>query len=134
MFVDTILVFLLIISIIYGCKKGVIKIVAVIGSTLIAFGLAYVLAGNVGSFIKNDTKIGIDLKTSIESNIVNVINEKTSSEDFQVINKLISKINLFINSNRFWIISIKSGVSTKEGIGFLFLLLALLLFKLFSGK
>ena len=68
MFLDVIVIVFFILMMIYGYKKGCISIVARLASLLIAFVLAYFLAGTVGGYIK-DTNIGVNINDAIENTI-----------------------------------------------------------------
>ena len=75
MILDIIVIVFLILLMIYGYCKGFIKIIAKIVSVIIAFVLAYFLADTVGNYIES-TKVGIQVKTSMEELILNEMNKE----------------------------------------------------------
>lgn len=78
MMLDIILIVLFVLMMIYGYMKGCIKIVAKLVSATVALVLAYLLAITVGEYI-SCTSFGDNIQTSIESNVLNQLNENENS-------------------------------------------------------
>lgn len=75
MLIDIILILILLISVLIGYKKGFIKILAGLISFILAFVLAYMLSGMAAEYIKT-TKIGSNIKTTIETSVGDYLNVK----------------------------------------------------------
>lgn len=110
MVLDIILITLLVFIMIYGYWKGCIKIVARLVSLILAFVLAYLLASTVGGYIA-DTSIGMEIKTGIESSILEKL---YSSEQMTVISMIQEKLGIQ-NENE---LTIKIIDYVFTGIGF----------------
>lgn len=111
MILDIILITLLVFIMIYGYWKGCIKIVARLVSLILAFVLAYLLASTVGGYIA-DTSIGMEIKTGIESSILEKL---YSSEQMTVISMIQEKLGIQ-NENE---LTIKIIDYVFTGIGFI---------------
>ena len=102
MVLDIILVVLFLLMIVYGYKKGCIGIVANLVSLIIAFVLAYLLAGTVGDYMAN-TSWGIEIKNGINNKFSNqeevlpdnvLDGEDVKNEEDKTTNDIVNKENI----------------------------------------
>lgn len=124
MVIDIIIVAIFIIAAIWGAHKGAIKIIASLGSFILAFALAYTLAGTVGDYIKS-TEIGNKIEQAIETRIVSENNEETSDEKIEETDA-IGKIEQMLGDTIEESIANNKEALTEKIVGYVFVAIGFL--------
>ena len=125
---DIILIFLLLINIIFGYKKGCIKVLSRLISVIVAFIMAYMFANTVGNYVWNNTIIGEKIEISVNS-----IVEKYNSYDSNVEETESNSITEFIqnsvsNGKTELVMKINNYLSVAIGFVITFFLVRIVLF------
>lgn len=100
MLLDIVVIIALISCMVYGYKKGLIKVVSKIVSIVIALVLAYLLAKSVGQYIQNKTTLGNKANETIKTNITKILKDKDPTQNNAVIKSLEEIVNMNVQNTK----------------------------------